>query len=204
MNKKMLVLLFGLVLFVFLVSCNLSNLFKKGETQEETPPQAQQEQQSEQPQSSETTEQPPQIVPPPQPPKKAEPKSGETKTTAESQSEEQKAEEATKEEEKVPMAGMGVIFVTNVRTGAFRVKIDDDKVIDHTFQGKSSGKADEIRYEKELKFPPGDHKFKFVCEDNQGSKGTKELSLSLQPREHKVVKVTVKGAPGDIKLEILE
>lgn len=199
MNKKLLTIIIGIILVAVLVSCNWSNLFKGKE--EVTPPE--QEQQQTEPPAEE--QQPPQqpVTPPPPPPKETKPKPpAETQKPAE----ETKPEEETKpvEEEKVPQAGLGVIFVTNVRTGAFRVKVDDEKLIDHSFAGKQSGKAEEQRFERELKFPPGEHKFKFVCEDNQGSKGVKEMAMVFKPGEHKVVKIVVKGAPGDIKLELLE
>lgn len=200
MNRKIVTLIIALILVMVLVSCNLSNLFKG---KEEVPPPAQEEEKPvEQPPATEEQE-PKEPVNPPTPPKEVKPKQpAETKKPVE----ETKPKEETKpvEEEKVPEAGLGVIFVTNVRTGAFRVKVDNEKIIDHSFQGKQSGKAEEKRFERELKFPPGEHKFKFVCEDNQGSKGVKEIAMVFKPGEHKVVKVVVMGAPGDIKLELLE
>lgn len=200
MNKKLLTIVVGLILAVVLVSCNLSNLFKG---KEEVQPPAQEEQQTQPPAKEQQPPQVPVTPPPPQKPKETKPKPpAETQKPAE----ETKPKEETKpaEEKKVPEAGLGVIFVTNVRTGVFRVKVDDEKQIDHSFSGKQSGRADEQRLERELKFPPGEHKFKFVCEDNQGSKGVKEMTMVFKPGEHKVVKVVVKGAPGDIKLELLE
>ncbi len=200
MNRKLLTLLVGIILAAVLLSCSLTDMFKK---KEEPPPQPQEEQvEPPQPPAEEQAEPPqqPPTTPPAEKPVTPPPAKKDTTKPAEPA----KPEEPAVEEEKVPKAGLGVIFVTNVRTGAFRVKMDDEKVIDHSFQGKKSGKADEIRHEQELKFPPGEHKFKFVCEDNEGSKGVKEMALVFAPGQHKVVKIIVKGAPGDIKLEILE
>lgn len=202
MSKKLFTVLIGLILVVVLISCNLSNLFK-GKEEVQPPTQQEEEQQSEPPVIEEQQPQEPKTPPPPPPQKETKPK-----PPAETQKpvKETQTQEETKpaEEEKIPQAGLGVIFLTNVRTGAFRVKVDDEKLIDHSFMGKQSGKADEKRFERELKFPPGEHKFKFVCEDNQGSKGVKEMAMVFKPGEHKVVKVVVKGAPGDIKLELIE
>lgn len=201
MSKKLITMLIGLILVVVLVSCNLSNLFK-GKEEVQAP--AQEEQQTEQPAEEQRPVEEP-VTPPPPPPPQKEIK---PKPPVETQKpvEEAKPAEETKpvEEEKVPKAGLGVIFVTNVRTGVFRVKIDGEKVFDHSFSGKRSGKAKEQRFEREFKFPPGEHKFKFVCEDNQGSRGVKEMAMVFKPGEHKVVRIVVKGAPGDIKLELLE
>ncbi|HNQ77543.1 MAG TPA: hypothetical protein PK747_08905 [Acidobacteriota bacterium] len=199
MNKKLLTLLVGIVLAAVLLSCSLTDMFKK---KEEPPPQPPQEEQVEPPQPPvEETEPPP---PPPQEEPVTPPPSKPKTKPAEPVKSEEPAEPV--EEEKIPKAGLGVIFITNVRTGAFRVKIDDQKppAIDHSFAGKKGGKADELRFERELKFEPGAHKFRFVCEDNEGSKGVKELDMNFAPGQHKVVRVVVKGAPGDIKLEILE
>lgn len=206
MNKKLVIVLCGMALFVLLISCNLSNLFKKGGQQEEVqPPNEVQEQQEQQGQETQQPQEEPKVATPPppsQPPQQEKPK---TKTPPPKETpKELEQPQTTEEAEEVPPAGMGIIFVTNVRTGVFRVKMDDEKIIEHSFSGKKSGKAEEQRFTREIKFVPGEHKFKFVCEDNQGSRGVKELSLSLKPREHKVIKVTVKGAPGDMKLEILE
>lgn len=199
MNKKLLTLFVGIILAAVLLSCSLTDMFKK---KEEPPPQPPQEEQVEPPQPPvEETEPPP---PPPQEEPVTPPPSKPKTKPAEPVKPEEPAEPV--EEEKVPKAGLGVIFITNVRTGAFRVKIDDQKppAIDHSFAGKKGGKADELRFERELKFEPGAHKFRFVCEDNEGSKGVKELDMNFAPGQHKVVRVVVKGAPGDIKLEILE
>lgn len=203
MNKKLLTLLVGIILAAVLVSCSLTDMFKK---KEEPPPQPQEEQVEPPQQPAEEQVEPPQqppTTPPAERPVTPPPAKKDTTKPAEPAKPE---EPAVKEEENLPKAGLGVIFVTNVRTGAFRVKIDDQKppAIDHSFQGKKGGKAEEIRHEQELKFPPGNHKFKFVCEDNEGSKGVKEIDLGFAPGQHKVVKITVKGAPGDIKLEIIE
>jgi hypothetical protein len=194
MNKKLLTLLVGLMLVAVLVSCNFSNLFKG---KEEVPPPQQEEQETQPPPPPEETKP---VTPPKKPvtpPPKDTTKPADKTTTGTAGTEEAVTEP-------VPKAGLGVIFVTNVRTGAFRVKIDDEKVIDHSFAGKKGGKAEEMRFERELKFEPGERKFKFVCEDNQGSKGVKEMALVFNPGQHKVVKIIVKGSPGDIKLEILE
>lgn len=200
MNKKLLTFLAGIILAAVLLSCSLTDMFKK---KEEPPTQPPQEEQVEPPQPPvEETEPPP--PPPQEKPSTPAPSKPSTKP-AEPVKPAEPAEPAV-EEEKVPKAGLGVIFITNVRTGAFRVKMDDQKppAIDHSFAGKKGGKADELRFERELKFEPGAHKFRFVCEDNEGSKGVKELDMNFAPGQHKVVKVVVKGAPGDIKLEILE
>jgi hypothetical protein len=198
MNKKLLTLLVGLILAAILVSCSITDLFNK---KEETPPPAQEEQETQPPPPPPETQKP--VTKPTKPvaPPKDTTKPADKNTTGET-----KTAEETAAEENIPKAGLGIIFVTNVRTGAFRVKVDDQKppAIDHSFAGKKGGKAEEQRYEQELKFPPGEHKFKFVCEDNQGSKGIKEETFVFKPGQHKVVRITVKGAPGDIKLEIVE
>jgi len=193
-NKKLLTLIVGVVLAAILISCSITDMFKKKAEEPQQPPA---EEQTEPPP-------PPPTEPPPTPPPKKPVTPPVTPKDTTKPVDDKGTATPAEEEVKVPKAGLGVIFVTNVRTGAFRVKMDDEKVIDHSFQGKERGKADEIRHEQELKFPPGEHKFKFVCEDNQGSKGVKEMALVFNPGQHKVVKVIVKGAPGDIKLEILE
>lgn len=201
MNKKLLTLFVGIILAAILVSCSLTDMFKK---KEEPPPQPQEEQVEPPQQPAEEQAEPPQqppTTPPAQKPVTPPPPKKDTTKPAEPAKPEEPTEEA-----KVSKAGLGVIFVTNVRTGAFRVKMDDQKppAIDHSFAGKKGGKAEELRFERELKFEPGAHKFKFVCEDNEGSKGIKEIDWNFSPGQHKVVKITVMGAPGDIKLEVIE
>lgn len=193
MNKKLLVLLVGLTLAAVLLSCGITDLFKG---KEEAEPRQQEEE----------TVVPPaeEVVPPPEEPVAPPPAKEATEPAKPKPKEPAKPEEPAKEEEKVAKAGLGVIFVTNVRTGEFRVKIDNKLIIEHSFSGKKGGKAEELRFERELKFEPGNRNFKFVCEDNQGSKGVKELPLVFNPGQHKVVKISVIGAPGDMKLEILE
>lgn len=203
MGKKLIVLLLMLSLFLLLSSCNLSNLFK-GKEEKEVQQEEQVQQSEEPPAETKPTEQKVEEKPTQPKPKEPEKQPSKTTTTETTTKQEEPKEEAKQEEQKVPKAGLGVIFITNIRTGVFRVKMDDEKIYEQFFQGRKSGKAEELRFEKEFKFEPGSHKFKFVCEDNQGSRGIKELDLNFQPGQHKVIKITAKGAPGDIKLEMIE
>lgn len=110
------------------------------------------------------------------------------------------------------MAGVGIKLVTNLRSGVFRVKINGEVVTEHSFSNQKVGKnvfkpkkllkASEYEWAKEFKVPPGDCKIKLVIEDNQGSRGEKVINLNLQPNQHKFLRVIVKGAPGDIRVEM--
>lgn len=124
-------------------------------------------------------------------------------------SEDYKQERPSREE---GTAGIGVKLVTNLRTGVFRVKINNELMAEHSFHNEGVSKnilrpkkllkAKEYEWAKEFKVPAGDCKIKFVIEDNQGSRGEKVININLKPNQHKFFRVVVKGAPGDIRVEM--
>jgi len=108
------------------------------------------------------------------------------------------------EPEKVAKAGLGVIFVTEMEEGLFRVKANDEKLVEHTFQRGSSITGKEIRVERELTFPAGETTLKFVVQDPAGMKAYKEHTMVFAPKSHHVIKIKVKDNPSTMALEILE
>ncbi len=109
-------------------------------------------------------------------------------------------------------AGVGIKLVTNLRTGVFRVKINDELKAETSFSNQASGKnvlkpnklfkAKDYEWAKEFKVPAGDCKIKLVIEDNQGSRGAKTVNLNLKPGQHQFLRVVVRGAPGDMRVEM--
>ncbi|MCX7829669.1 MAG: PKD domain-containing protein [Acidobacteria bacterium] len=109
-------------------------------------------------------------------------------------------------------AGIGIKLVTNLRSGVFRVKINGELKVDHSFSNQAKGKnilkpkqflkAKDYEWGKELKVPAGDCKIKIVIEDNQGSRGEKVINLNLKANQHKFLRVVVRGAPGDMRVEM--
>jgi len=107
--------------------------------------------------------------------------------------------------EKKEMAGLGVIFVTDLKKGIFRVKADGENLVDHTFEGGSGMMKKEVRVERELKLAAGEHKMKFVVVDTEEeAKGFKEHVMIFEPKSHHVVKIKAKGGAKNIAMEILE
>lgn len=109
-------------------------------------------------------------------------------------------------------AGVGIKLVTNLRSGVFRVKINGEVRAEHSFSNQAKGKsllnpkkflkAKDYEWAKEFKVPAGNCKIKLVIEDNQGSRGEKVINLDLKPNQHKFLRVVVRGAPGDIRVEM--
>lgn len=109
-------------------------------------------------------------------------------------------------------AGLGVKLVTNLRTGVFRVKINNELKAEHSFSNsqknlKSLKKfmhTKDSEWAKEFKVPAGDNKIKLVIEDNQGSRGTKVVPMHFKAGQHHALRVVVRGAPGDMRVEVIE
>jgi hypothetical protein len=109
-------------------------------------------------------------------------------------------------------AGIGIKLVTNLRSGVFRVKINDEVKAEHSFHNEAKGKnpfkpkqlfkAQDYEWEKEFKVSAGDCKIKLVIEDNQGSRGEKVINLNMKPNQHRFLRVVVRGAPGDMRVEM--
>ena len=109
-------------------------------------------------------------------------------------------------------AGIGVKLVTNLRSGVFRVKINGEVKAETSFSNQASGKnilklnkllkAKDYEWGKEFKVPAGDCKIKLVIEDNQGSRGERVVNLNLKPGQHQFLRVVVRGAPGDMRVEM--
>ncbi|MFB3850690.1 MAG: PKD domain-containing protein [Acidobacteriota bacterium] len=109
-------------------------------------------------------------------------------------------------------AGVGIKLVTNLRSGVFRVKINGELKAEHSFHNEAKGKnilkpkkllkAKDYEWGKEFKVPAGDCKIKLVIEDNQGSRGEKVINLNMKANQHKFLRVVVRGAPGDMRVEM--
>lgn len=109
-------------------------------------------------------------------------------------------------------AGVGIKLVTNLRSGVFRVKINGELKAEHSFSNQAKGKnilkpkkllkAKDYEWGKEFKVPAGDCKIKLVIEDNQGSRGEKVINLNMKANQHKFLRVVVRGAPGDMRVEM--
>lgn len=188
--KKTAVLILGAVLVLLLASCDLSNLFKpkpQGETEQTSndvvPPPAGEESRppagtrppatTTRPPSGTSTQgttQPPATTPPttPVPPPKEE------------------------------HAFLGVIFVTDMEAGSFKVKTDKDTLMDHSFSGK------DIRVSRELKVPAGSQTLKFIVFNDKGVRGIRTLDVNYKPKSHHTIRVVNKESPGNIVLEVLE
>jgi hypothetical protein len=168
--KKYLTLMAGALLFVILISCNLSKLFQKEE--EEKPYY---------PPSDNRSYHPPR---------------------------------STHSDDNEGTAGLGVQLVTNLRSGVFRVKVNDELKAEHSFtnQAKSKNplklkkfmKAQDMEWGKEFKVPAGECKIKVVIEDNQGSRGDRVMNMNFKPNSHHAIRVVVRGAPGDMRVEIVQ
>ena len=128
---------------------------------------------------------------------------GETEGEAEGEAEEGEGEEG--EPEKVAKAGLGVIFVTEeMKSGLFRVKVNDEKLVEHTFERGSSLTDKEIRVERELTFPAGESTLKFIVQDSEGMKAFKEHTMVFEPKAHHVIKIECDENPSSMTLKILE
>ncbi len=118
------------------------------------------------------------------------------------------AEEVMSEEgepEKVGKAGLGVIFVTEeMKGGLFRVKVNGEKLVEHTFEAGSSLTGKEIRVERELTFPAGENTLKFIVQDAGGMKAFKEHTMVFEPKSHHVIKIECDENPSSMTLKILE
>jgi hypothetical protein len=168
--RKYLTLLAGAVLFIVLISCNLSRLFEKEE--EEKP-----------------------YYPP-----------SEGRRSTRSHSDSRSSDEGT--------AGLGVKLVTNLRSGVFRVKVNDELKAEHSFSNQGKGKsllklkkfmkAKDMEWGKEFKVPAGECKIKVVIEDNQGSRGDRVMNMNFKPNSHHAIRVVCRGAPGDMQVEIIQ
>ncbi|GEM_PF-1706956 len=109
-------------------------------------------------------------------------------------------------------AGVGIKLVTNLRSGVFRVKINGELKAENSFHNegreknilkpKKLFKAKDYEWAKEFKVPAGDCKIKLVIEDNQGSRGERVINLNLKPNTHRFLRVVVRGAPGDMRVEM--
>lgn len=105
---------------------------------------------------------------------------------------------------KAQRAGLGVIFVTDVKEGIFRVKVDNAKVFETAFQGGSFG-SKETRVEKELRLDSGDRHLKFaVVDKSNGRVVVREYTMGFKPKSHHVVKLTLTGNDNAMNLEIKE
>lgn len=109
-------------------------------------------------------------------------------------------------------AGLGVKLVTNINSGLFRVKVNDEVVAEHSFQNSKKNiknlkkflRTKDIEYARELKVPAGNNKIKFHIQDDQGSVGNKVMNVNFKPGQHHAYRVVVRGAPGDIRVEVIE
>lgn len=109
-------------------------------------------------------------------------------------------------------AGLGVKFVSNLNSGVFRVKVNDQVVAEHSFQNSKKNiknlkkflRTKDIEWARELKVPAGDNKIKFHIQDDQGSVGNKVMNVHFKPGSHHAFRVVVRGAPGDIRVEVIE
>ena len=110
---------------------------------------------------------------------------------------------AVEEPVKKEKAGFGMIFVTNIKTGTLKVKVDKKVKLTHSFQRGSSISSKDLEFDKEFKVKAGPHKVKFIVTDDAGSRGVKAMDMNFQPNSHHVFKVIVKGAPGDIVLQMI-
>jgi glucose/arabinose dehydrogenase len=123
-----------------------------------------------------------------------------------------KTETATKTEEaapavpeKVPKAGLGVIFLTDMKEGTLRVKIDGERAYESAFQRGSSFTDKELRIEKELTFPSGQHELRFAVLDGSGKRvAMKEYKMVFDPKTHHAVKISVLGDKMEMTLEMIE
>ena len=122
------------------------------------------------------------------------------------------AETATKTEEaepevpaKVPKAGLGVIFVTDMKEGTLRVKVDGERAYESAFQRGSSLTDKELRIEKELTFPSGTRELRFAVLDGSGRRvAMKEYKMVFDPKTHHTVKIAVMGDKMEMTLEMIE
>jgi len=202
--KKTAVLILGAVLVLLLASCDLSNLFKpkapQGETEQPSndvvpPPAAGEETQppaGTRPPSTSTTRPPSTST---GRPATGTPASGTSTTTP--------PPAATTPATPVPPpreehAFLGVIFVTDMEAGAFKVKTDKETLMDHSFSGKN------VRVTRELKVPAGTQTLKFIVFNDKGVRGIRTLDVNYKPKSHHTIRVVNKESPGNISLEILE
>jgi len=119
-----------------------------------------------------------------------------------------------RDEESGGTAGLGVKLVTNLRSGVFRVKVNDELKAEHSFQNQAKGKnplklkkflkAQDIQWAKEFKVPAGECKIKVVIEDNGGSRDSRVMNMNFKPNSHHAIRVVCRGAPGDMRVEIIE
>jgi hypothetical protein len=209
--KKTAVLILGAVLVLLLASCDLSNLFKpkppQGETEQPAnnvvpPPAAGEGTQppaGTQPPSTSTTRPPSTSTGRPAP---RTPASG-TSTTTPPPAATTPPPAATTPATPVPPpksehAFLGVIFVTDMKAGAFKVKTNEETIMDHSFSGNN------IRVARELKVPAGTQTLKFVVINDKGVRGIRTLDVNYKPKSHHTIRVVNKESPGNISLEILE
>ncbi len=196
--KKTAVLILGAVLVLLLASCDLSNLFKpkpQGETEQTSndvvPPPAGEESRppaGTQPPTT-TTRLPSTSTTPP-------PSGTSTQGTTQPPATVQPTTPVTPPKEE--HAFLGVIFVTDMEAGSFKVKTDKDTLMDHSFSGK------DVRVTRELKVPAGSQTLKFIVFNDKGVRGIRTLDVNYKPKSHHTIRVVNKESPGNIVLEVLE
>ena len=208
--KKFVTLFASSMLIILLAACNLSNLTKKsGESQpaesattaeQPAPPPAEPPAQPQPPAPTKPQPQKPAATQPaatqPAPTQPAAPQT--TAQPAPPPATPPATPATTETPVKVKKAGLGVIFTTDLEKGSFRLKSDNDILIDHTFSGK------DVRVTRELLLPAGAHQLKFVVADEKGARGVRTMDVTYQPGTHHVIKVQGGKSPGDITLIILE
>ncbi|MGC8762285.1 MAG: hypothetical protein ACP5VN_01425 [Acidobacteriota bacterium] len=197
--KKTAVLILGAVLVLLLASCDLSNLFKPKPPAEETnqpandvvpPPPA-----GTQPGGTTTTRPPSTST---GKPPYGTPAQGTTtpSTTTPPPATTQPQNPVTPPKDE--HAFLGVIFVTDMQAGAFKVKTDKETLMDHSFSGKH------VRVTRELKVPAGSQTLKFIVFNDKGVRGIRTLDVNYKPKSHHTIRVVNKKSPGNIVLEVLE
>ena len=185
--KKNLAIITCAVLVLLLLSCDLFK--KKDEEDINAPTNEPQVQQPAQPTQTHTATQTPTTVQTP-----------EATNTPDTTSETPEVEKPVTKKEK---AGFGMIFVTNIKTGTLKVKVDKKVKLTHSFQRGSSFTRKNLEFDKEFRVKAGPHKVKFIVTDDAGSRGVKAMDMNFKPNSHHVFKVIVKGAPGDIVLQMI-
>jgi PKD repeat protein len=109
-------------------------------------------------------------------------------------------------------AGLGVKLITNINTGLFRVKVNDQVVAEHSFQNSKKNiknlkkflRTKDLEWARELKVPAGNNKIKFHIQDDRGSVGNKVVNVHFKPGQHHAYRIVVRGAPGDMRVEVIE
>jgi hypothetical protein len=192
--RKVLVVLLGATLVVLLASCNLSNLMKGGE-QESNQVANEPANEPESPAETETSRPSGQQTTRPTTPSTHGTTTPSTQGTTQGTTQPVTPPPAEVREAK---AFLGVIFVTDLKEGMFRVKSDKETLLDHSFSGK------DVRVERELKVPAGTQTLKFIVINKSGARGIRTLDVNYKTRSHHTVRVVCKESPGNIALEILE